>query len=114
MSYNIVPLTTDPNQNFTCTVPVDAKNLTLKFVLRYNTEADYWLMSVSDAQTSQTYIDSLPLITGNYPAADLLEQYAYLGIGSATVVKIGSISGDIPDDTVLGTDFVLVWGDTVE
>ena len=112
--YNIVPLTVEPNQNFVCTIPVDAKNITLQFTCRYNTEAEYWFISVSDAQTGQYYIDSVPLITGVYPAADILEQYAYLGIGSATIVKIGSIAGDYPDSTNLGTDFVLVWGDTVE
>lgn len=109
----IIPLTTDPNQNFTCTVPVDAQNITLFFVFRYNTEAQYWFMSVSNATTGQILLDSIPLLTGEYPSADLLGQYTYLGIGSATIVKTGTLPGDTPNDTNLGSEYVLVWGDTV-
>lgn len=42
-----------------------------------------------------------------------LEQYSYLNIGSAYIVKTDTnISGDKPNDKNLGSTFILVWGDT--
>jgi hypothetical protein len=59
-------------------------------------------------------VDSLPIITGIFPAANLLEQYQYLRIGSAVVVPVGSPATVEPDNTNLGSEFALVWGDTLE
>lgn len=112
MGYKIIPLTTDPDQNFKCTLPVDGKNLNLYFRLRYNTEGDCWIMTVYDSNRN-ILLDSIPLVTGEYPSADILGQYEYLGLGSTCVINIGNTEMDIPDATNLGTDFVLVWGDTV-
>ena len=69
-------------------------------------------MSVKDRKTNILLIDSLPLITGSYPAADLFAQYKYLGLGSAVIIKTGSLLMDYPNNTNLGTDFVLAWGDS--
>ncbi len=113
MSYTKIPLTTDPNQNFTTTIPINNKNITLTLDIRYNGIGGYWFMSVTDKKTGNVLIDSLPLLTGEYPSGDILHQYQYLGIGSATVVKTGNLSDDSPDSTNLGTNFVLLWGDTV-
>lgn len=112
MPYKIIPLTTDPNQNFKSTIPVDGKNLTLFFYLRYNQIAGYWWLSIGDSK-NKILIDSLPLVTGDYPAANILGQYSYLNIGSCTIVKTGDLPSDIPDNTNLGTDYVMVWSDTI-
>lgn len=112
MSYNIIPLT-PMNQSFTCTVPVDSKNITLGFTFTYNEPGGYWFMAVKDAKTNTMLLDAVPLVTGEFPAADLLGQYTYLGIGSAAIVPTSSLATGIPDDTNLGSDYVLVWGDTV-
>jgi hypothetical protein len=85
----------------------------LTFSISYNEPGGYWFMAVSDAKTKTLLLDAVPLVTGQYPAADLLGQYEYLGIGSAVIVPTSSLANDIPDDTNLGTDYVLVWGDTV-
>lgn len=112
MAYSIIPLTTDPSQSFQCTIPIDGKNITLTFLIRYNDIAKYWTMGISDSN-GNLVIDNLPLVTGKYPAADLLSQYKYLGIGSATVVNISNLPTARPDDTNLGVDFYLVWSDTI-
>ena len=39
----IVPLTSEPNQTFRCTVPVNGQNMPFEFTLRYNSEAEYWI-----------------------------------------------------------------------
>ncbi len=111
MANQIIPLTTDPNQTFQTTLTVDGKNITLTFDLRYNEEAGCWIMGIEDAD-GNLLLDSVPLVPGKYPAANILAQHAYLGIGSAYIINTANSSADHPDDTNLGTDFVLVWGDT--
>jgi len=111
-NYVLIPLTNDPNQNFTVTIPIDGENRTLTLNINYNSIASYWTMSVVDKKTDTLLISSVPLITGSYPAADLFLQYKYLGLGSAIILKTGTLLMDYPDNTNLGTDFVLAWGDS--
>lgn len=104
----IVPLTTNPNQKFTSTIPIDGKKIKFNFFLRFNTEAKYWVLDVYNSQ-NDSLIVSLNLVCG----LNLLEQYSYLGIGSAYIYKVdNSLTDDIPNEYNLGTDFYLVWGDT--
>lgn len=107
----VVPLTPSSNQSLSCTLPVDSGNITLKFQFTYNSIAGYWFVSVTD-KTNRLLLDSVPLVTGNYPAANLLRQYQYLGIGSAYVVPASSGLSGIPDFDSLGTNYVLIWSDT--
>jgi len=103
-----IPLTPSPNQTFTSTIPVDGEKLKLFFFLRYNTEQKCWEMDLKDSD-NQDLIHSLPLVCG----LNLLEQYSYLNIGSAYIVKLNpNLMEDNPNEFNLGKDFVLVWGDT--
>lgn len=113
MSFKIIPLTSDPYQSFITTIPVDGKNLKLKLGISYNSAGEYWTMSITDPSTGNLILDGIPLLTGGYPASDLLGQFRYLGLGSASIVNVGNGSIDSPDSTSLGTDFLLAWGDTV-
>jgi hypothetical protein len=106
----IIPLTTAPNQEFDITLPVDGNNINLHFKVNYNEIAGYWVMELTNNETSEVVLSSVPLITGE----NLLAQYEYLGIGSAYVKRNGSSSLDYPDHSTLGDEFVLVWGDTGE
>lgn len=104
----IVPLTISPNQTFTSTIPIEDKMIKLFFFLRYNTEQKCWEMDLQDAEKNPL-IHSIPLICG----LNILEQYSYLSIGSAYVVKVDTnILGDRPNEFNLGKEFLLVWGDT--
>jgi len=76
--------------------------------------ANYWVATIADVSTGQIILDSLPLVTGQYPAANLLGQYAYLGLGSAVVLNMENSPLDYPDSETLGTIFLLAWGDTVQ
>ena len=110
----IIPLTTEPNQIFDSTIPIDGKNRRLSFNLRYNTVAEYWSLTVIDGVSGDTLIDAIPLQRGQFPAANLLEQYEYMKLGSAVIVHRGNLPPDAdPNDTNLGTEFYLVWGDTI-
>jgi len=105
----IVPLTTSPNQTFTCTIPIDGKSIVFSIFLRYNTQALYWVMQLSD-NNQNIIIDSIPLLCG----LNLLGQYGYLRIGSAYIYKADTtLAGDAPDDSNLGTNFLLCWSDTI-
>jgi len=108
MSLQQIPLDNSPNQSFTITVTVDNENITLNNRLCYNSQCSRWMMSV--AQKGATLLGSIPLVTG----PNLLAAHSYLGIGSAYVVNVGASTLDSPDDTTLGTDFILLWGNTDE
>lgn len=104
----VIPLTNDPNKTIKTTVAVGSKNVTLTLFFHYNEAASYWCMRVTDVDNN-VLIDSLPLITGNYPSSDLLGQYKYLDIGGAYLLKASKSDLDYPDDNTLGDIFKLVW-----
>jgi hypothetical protein len=93
------------------TLSIDASIVRLHLRVRYLEVAGYWIMTIRDQQ-SALLIDSLPLVTGYYPAANLLQQYAYLAIGSAYLLNVSGTDEDSPDSTNLGSSFLLVWDDT--
>lgn len=101
-----IPLTTEPNNTFQCALTINGTPYTFQFFLAYNTVAGYWCMTISNAKTNTVLLSSIPLVTG----CNLLEQYAYMGIGEAYIEKADSSEiNDSPDDTNLGTSFVLKW-----
>jgi hypothetical protein len=138
MSLQVIPLTTSPNQSYTIQIYVDGQTLTLNIDVRYNEMAGYWILTIKDA-SNNLILDSIPMVTGSYPAANILKQYAYLKIGAWYIVNVSNIqtvaqtnegygqgqfgaggyggsSGqggtDYPDNTNLGTDFELWIDDT--
>lgn len=112
MAYQIIPLTTDPNQTFTCTLTIDGRNRRLSFFLSYNELAGYWTMDITDKEAGKTLLASVPLVPGEYPSANILQQHSYLGIGSAYVLSSGVAATEYPSNLNLGSEWVLVWSDT--
>ena len=110
MALQIVPLSSS-QQSVTAQLQVDGASLTLTLSIHWSVMAGYWVMLVLDSQ-GNLLIDSIPLVTGWYPAANLLAQYGYLHIGSAYVLNLGVSDSDYPGISDLGTGFILVWGDT--
>jgi len=106
-----IQLSSLPNQTFQSTISVDGNNITLQFFVRYNSIAGYWTMRITDPLTNTILIDSLPLVTGDGLAQNLLAQYSYLKIGSAYLINIDNVDPD-PTSENLGVNFVLLWGDT--
>jgi hypothetical protein len=138
MALQVVPLTNEPNQVFTVQLQVDGSPLSLNLTVNYNEMAGYWLLSISDINNN-LLIDSVPMICGDYPAANILGQQRYLAIGSWYIVNVSNLlvtSGsidtgfgqgafgigafgapgqggvDYPNNTNLGSDFQLWVGDT--
>lgn len=114
-NYCMIPLTTEPNQQMQVKVPINKENISFLLTIRYNSITQYWNMDIADGNTGEIILSGLLLLVSEYPAANLLEQYSYLNIGSMYVVKVNeSIKKENPDNTNLGTDFVLIWGDNIE
>jgi hypothetical protein len=113
MSNQIIPLTNDYNQQFDCTLSIDGNNKVLTFFINYNETAGYWMMKISDPNNNgEVLLNSIPLLTGYGDVANILNQYEYLAIGSAYLLNISGSDQDYPDNLTLGTDWILVWGDT--
>lgn len=111
MSAQLIPLTTQPNQTFQTALNVNAAVLRLTLTIRYNEMANYWVMTIAD-QAGNLIVDNIVLITGLWPAANILDAYQYLQIGSAYVINAGNAPiNDYPNATDLGTDFILMWSD---
>jgi hypothetical protein len=106
----LIPLDNSPNQTFTISLSVDGSTLTLKLGINFSSMAGYWLMTVWDA-SGKCLLSSVPLLTGVWPASNILAQFGYLRIGSAYLISNGSLA-DYPDSTNLGSEFELWWGDT--
>jgi hypothetical protein len=138
MSLQLIPLTNSPNQQFTVLLQVDGAPLTLNLTIKFNEMAGYWILSISDVNNN-LLVDSVPMICGSYPAANLLQQQRYLNIGSWYIINVanGTPTGgsgigygqggygqgpyggqagqggeDYPDSSNLGTDFQLWVDDT--
>jgi hypothetical protein len=108
----VIPVTNKPNQRFDCVLEFDDKSVTYQFDFRYNESGKIWMMTITDPTTNEIILDSIPVLGGIQSLSDLLYQHAYLLIGSAFVMNISNVPKDSPDDTDLGNDFVLLWGDT--
>lgn len=107
----IIPLTSSPKQSFRVTLQVDGSALTLNLAISWSEMAGYWVMSISNS-SGVLLLDSIPLITGWYPAGNILAQYGYLAIGSAFLINQGTSESDYPGRNDLGTNFQLLWDDT--
>ena len=114
MSDQIVPLDTAPNQTMRVILQVDSTQLTLNYFLYYNEMAECWVVDIYDIN-GNLVLASTPLLTGIYPAANLLCQQGYMAIGSAYILNMNNEpirDQDMPDNTNLGSGFLLLWSDT--
>lgn len=110
MSSQIVPLVQAPNQTFAVQLTVDGQPLTLNLTLSFSAMSGWWQLAVANVQ-GVVLIASVPLITGYYPAANILAQYGYLKIGSAYILDTGDSPNDYPTQNDL-PNFSLLWSDT--
>ena len=104
--YCYVPMQPIPNHQFSCSVPIDNLNLLLRFRMMYNELAGYWVVDISKGDTP--VLSGLPVI----PAQDILEQFKYLGIGSAYIVPKSEVQEQWPSANTLSSDWYVLWGDT--
>lgn len=89
-----IPLSASPQS---MTIALGAAVYTLRFFYADTPEGG-WAMDISDA-TGNPILCGVPLVTG----ADLLAQYAYLGIGGKLWVRTDGNAGAVPTFANLGT-----------
>ncbi len=106
----ILPINDSPNQTIRATLSVNGQALILNLNLSYNGQAGFWAMDIAD-QSGNPVVSSIPLVTGVWPAANILAPFDYLQIGSVFVINQNGASTDWPDDTNLGSGFALLWDD---
>ena len=116
MPWVVIPVTSDPDNTMAViNVDINGERMQFLFRFRFNVSMEYWFMDVSNAVDGTPYLSGIPLVTGEYPAADLLEQFHYKGIGRAVIVKMmDTPTTDIPKEKNLGVEFTLSWGDDNE
>ena len=109
MAFCKIPLTCKPYsmQTFKLTLEGGKKNINIKLDLRYQDLYDVWIAAITDNSTGELLIDMVPLVCG----VDLLGQYKHLGLGRAYIVPVTETDLMMPDNTTLGSIFILVWGD---
>jgi hypothetical protein len=95
----------------TVTGQIDGAPLTLQFGFGFSEMEGYWVMSIAD-QLGNPLLASVPVLTGNEGAANLLEQHGYLRIGSIYCINVSGVSQDLPGIGNLGVDFQILWDDT--
>jgi hypothetical protein len=108
MAAQLVPLTTAPNQSLTVGLNINSQIVTLQLRIYYNSFGGFWLMDIAD-KLGNPIVDSIPLLTGVWPGANILGAFASLQIGTAFVINLNGAASDWPDNTNLGSDFVLLW-----
>lgn len=111
MAGQIIPLTSSPNQTVRVDLSVDGSTLTLTLKIFYNEISSYWCMSILDTN-GNLLLDSVPMLSGVWPASNILGQYGYLQIGSAYLINVSGVSEDNPTASNLGSDWQLLWSDT--
>ena len=103
-------LNTAPNQALSATLTIDGAQLQFQLTLSYN-PTGFWVMGIAD-RYGNVILLGVPLLTGVWPAANILAPYAYLNIGSAFVISLSGAATDYPNNTNLGSQFTLLWDDT--
>lgn len=116
MSLVKIPLDKSPNQSFIINLPINNKNVKLFLEINYREVCNYWTMTIKDGSTKEVMLTNIPLLYGgkDIRTSNALQQYQYLEIGSAFVMKTAEVEKDSPDVDSLGTEFVLVWGDNYD
>lgn len=110
MSVVKVPITNDPNQSFSISVPAGEENRVLDMFAYFNTISSFWELRISDGATGDELINGLPLLYGIPPADNLLEAFEYQDIGQAYIVKISEDAPENPTTDSWDKDFELYWG----
>jgi len=95
-----IPLTNVP-QRF----DIELAGRSLLFVNKWNPEMQCWLLDISDGETEEPILTSLPLVSG----ADILEQFAHVGIPGKLAVYTEGDELSPPNELNLGIESKLYY-----
>lgn len=111
---SVLPVNSSPNQTFEVSLPIDSQNRRFKFFFSWNPVGQYWQFDLYDIEGEEKQLlSNMPVCPIDYPYNNTILRYEYKEIGSLYVVNVGDTSNlQRPGINNLGTDWVLVWGDT--
>lgn len=90
-----VEIPTGPGEPFSERIAwTDGVTYTLRF--NWNTRANCWTVEFWNVGNTVKVVCGVPLVTG----CDLLEQFAYLGLGANTILTVMAIGPALSPDTV--------------
>ena len=113
MVLSVLPVNSSQNQTFEASLPIDDKNRRFKFFFSWNPIGQYWQFNLYDQNKDGIQVlNNMPIFSIDYPYNNIILIYEYKEIGSLYLVNIGNASGDRPSISNLGTDWIMVWGDT--
>ena len=110
MSAQIVNLNNAPNQLMAVSLQLSGKTVRVQVELSWNRIGSFWVASVYD-QAGNPLVTSLPLLTGDWPAGNLMAPFDYLGIGTWCMINQNGAATDWPNAQNLGVGFVLLVDD---
>lgn len=110
MANQIINVTSAPNQRFSVSLAVNGGTINLQLSLSFNAMGEFWVLNIFTPSGIPIML-SVPLVTGVWPAANILSPFQYLNIGSCYVINVTGADADLPGATSLGSDFTLLWGD---
>jgi len=80
------------------TFAISLAGITYNLTFTWNVPSSAWILAIADSN-GVTLVSGIPLVTG----ADLLEQYAYLGIGGQLIVQTDNDPTAVPTYESLGS-----------
>lgn len=89
----LIPLIAQ-NQEF----DISLNGVSYHLIVKWNTFSNSWILYIESDQR-EPILSGIPLVTG----CDLLEEFAYLGIGGAMVVQSSNDPDEVPDYSSLGS-----------
>ena len=91
----LIPITNAPNQSLRVTLPINGGTTTLNLQISFNEVGLWWVMAIYD-QSFNPLLSDIPLLTGYWPAANILGPWEYMLIGGATVINNSGGASDWP------------------
>jgi hypothetical protein len=91
-TYFEIPLSPQPE-----TFNIALAGVTYGFTVRWNVQNASWIIDIADA-SGNPIVSGIPMVTG----ADLLEQFAYLGLNFALIAQTDNAPDVVPTFETLG------------
>jgi len=89
---------------------IELAGRSLSFVNKWNGEMGLWMLDISDSETEEDLITSLPIVSG----ADLLAQLQHIGIPGKLIAYTSGDELSPPTESNLGTQSKLYYVVEVE
>lgn len=111
MPAQILPLTSQPNQILLATLAINGGTTTIGIRQYWNRIGGFWVMDIYNSN-GLPLVSSVPLLTGDWPAANVMAPYEWLNIGAWFIINQGNgEQADWPNSSNLGINFLLLIDD---